>query len=187
MQDAKNKMQDARFRSGRKPLLSYLVSCILYPVSSIALLLYLLPEAGSPMTMRKRLLVMASLIVLASVFYGVAKYYSPSLIFYVVEQSLIQKAPAGMDPVILHDRFRAYISETPDKKSQMERLFRVAEYLEKAQHLTSEQLDELLRLSGRESLILPLGCSDKIGRTIESVRLNRFFLNNWNFFVLKDV
>jgi len=139
------------------------------------------------MTIRKRSLVIASLFAVASVFYGVAKYYSPSLILYVVEQSLMQKAPSGTDPVILHDRFRAYISETPDKKNQMEKLLRVAEYLEKVQHLTFEQLDELLRLSGRESLILPLGCSDKIGRTIESVRLNRFFLNNWNFFVLKDV
>jgi hypothetical protein len=88
--------------------------------------------------------VIVSLFAVASVFYGVAKYYSPSLIFYVVEQSLIQKAPPGTDQSTLHERFHACISAAPDNKSQMEKLFRIAEYLEKVQRLTSEQLDELL-------------------------------------------
>jgi hypothetical protein len=96
------------------------------------------------MTIRKRSLVIASLFAVASVFYGVAKYYSPSLIFYVVEQSLIQKAPPGTDQATLQERFHARISAAPDKRSQMEELLRIAEYLEKVQRLTSEQLDELL-------------------------------------------
>lgn len=98
------------------------------------------------MTIQKRSIVVASLLAVALAFYGVAKYYSSSLILYVVEQSLIQKAPQGMDPVILHDRFRTFVNETPDNKSRIEKLLRVAGYLEKVQHLNSGQVDELLKL-----------------------------------------
>jgi hypothetical protein len=100
------------------------------------------------MAIRKRLLVIVLLFAVALVFYGVAKYYSPSLIIYVVEQSLIQKAPPGMDPAVLHKRFHAHISAAPDKNSRLEELFRISAYLEKVQQLTSEQLDELLAVEG---------------------------------------
>ena len=96
------------------------------------------------MTLRKRSLVLGSLFAVALAVYGVARHYSPSLIFYVVEQSLIQKAPAGTDPDLLHARFRAQISAARDDNSRMERLLRISESLEKVQHLTPEQLDGLL-------------------------------------------
>lgn len=96
------------------------------------------------MTIRKRSLVVGSLMVIASVFYGAAKYYSPTLVFFVVEQSLIQKAPSGVDRTILDERLRAQIFVTPDKTSQMQKLLRISEYLEKVQYMTLEQLDQIL-------------------------------------------
>jgi hypothetical protein len=101
------------------------------------------------MTIGNRSLVVGSLIVVASVLYGAAKYYSPSLVFLVVEQSLIQKAPPQLDRALLHERLRAQIAEAPDKDSQMQTLFRISEYVEKVQYLTLEQLDQLLPVQSR--------------------------------------
>ena len=96
------------------------------------------------MTIRKRALVVGSLIFIASVFYGAAKYYSPSLVFFVVEQSLIQKVPSGIDRKFLHERLRAHIFAAPDKTSQMQKLLQISENVEKVQYLTLEQLGQLL-------------------------------------------
>jgi hypothetical protein len=99
------------------------------------------------MTIHKRSLVIASLFVLASVLYGVARDSSPALIFYVVEQSLLQKAPVGIDAASIHERFHARIAAAPDRDSQMQKLLQISKYLEKVQHLTFEQLDELLAIN----------------------------------------
>jgi hypothetical protein len=85
------------------------------------------------MTIQKRSLVIGSLFVFASVLYGAAKHYSPSLVRYVVEQSLLQKAPSGANPASLHERVNTLLSAAPDKDTQMERLLRISEYLEKVQ------------------------------------------------------
>jgi hypothetical protein len=95
--------------------------------------------------------VIGSLVVLVSVLYGAAKHYSPSLVLYVVEQSLIQKAPPGNNLPCLHQRLRTYISAAPDKNSQMEKLFRISEYLERVQHVSFEQIDELLAVGKPEN------------------------------------
>lgn len=107
---------------------------------------------------------LGSLIVMASIFYGAAKYYSPSLILYVVEQSLLQKSPSGTDSNSLRERLRAHISAAPDKKSQIERLLRISEYLEKVQSIDSKQLNQ----------ILPVGTFEKPGVS----RISRGFLKN---------
>jgi hypothetical protein len=89
---------------------------------------------------------MISLIAIALCVYGVAERFSSSLVLYVVEQSLIQKAPSGADTAALHKRFHQYIGESSDKKTQMSKLLRISECLEKVQHLTIDQLDELIEL-----------------------------------------
>jgi hypothetical protein len=94
------------------------------------------------MTIKRRLMIAAAIFAFASVLYGVAKYYSPLLILHVVEQSLVQKAPAGISSTQMRERLHAYLSATPDKKSQMQKLFRISEYLEKAQYITLEELNE---------------------------------------------
>lgn len=101
------------------------------------------------MAFRKRLMFAAALLVIASVLYGAGRFYSPSLIQYVVEQSLIQKAPAGRDPDDLKRRLRALVSSAPDQNARMKLLLQTSGYLEKVQSLTPEDLDRLLEPKGR--------------------------------------
>jgi len=102
------------------------------------------------MTVGKRSLVIGSLFVFASVLYGAAKHFSPSLVRYVVEQSLLQKAPPGTSTDSVHERFNALLSAAPDQGTQMERLLRISEYLEKVQRLNFEELDQLLAIDRLE-------------------------------------
>ncbi len=96
------------------------------------------------MTFKKRLSTVSVLLVIAILLYGTARFYAPSLVYHVVEQTLIQKAPPEMDPALLRHRINRLISAAPDREARMEQLFRISEYLEKVQILTPEQLNELL-------------------------------------------
>ncbi len=96
------------------------------------------------MTIRNRSLVIAYLFVTASLLYGAAKLYSTSLVFFVVEQSLLQKAPSGINPASVHERLHARITTLPDRTSQMQKLLQISEYLEKVQYLNFKQIDDLL-------------------------------------------
>jgi hypothetical protein len=95
-------------------------------------------------TIQRRSITAGLLLAFALILYGTAKYHSPSLIFYVVEQSLIQKAPSGMDPVMLHERLHALIVKEPDPHAQMKRLLQISGGLEKVQHLVPGDLDKIL-------------------------------------------
>jgi hypothetical protein len=111
------------------------------------------------MTIKGRSLVIGSLLILVSVLYGTASHYSSSLIFYVVEQSLIQKAPPEVDTALVQKRFQAHISAIPGKDLQMKKLLRISEYLEKVQRLTLAQLEELLGPGNpKTSYYLPVPC-----------------------------
>ena len=96
------------------------------------------------MTIQRRATVMIVLGILALASYGTAKYYSPALILHVVEQSLMQKAPSETDSILLKERLHALLSAAPDQKAKTEKLLLISAYLEKVQHLTPEELDELL-------------------------------------------
>ena len=100
------------------------------------------------MTIKQRSIIMAAIIALAATAYGVARYYTPSLILYVVEQSLIQKAPAGIQAQMVHKQLNALLSEMPDQNARMERLLRISQYLEKTQHLTAEEWEGLFPDAG---------------------------------------
>jgi hypothetical protein len=106
-------------------------------------LLYFFLEVGACMTIRKRSIVMAALLIFALTSYGIARYYTPSLILHVVEQSIIQKAPPGIKAQMVHQRLHSLLSEMPDQNSRMERLLRISQYLEKIQHLTTEEWNGL--------------------------------------------
>jgi len=99
------------------------------------------------MTIKKRSLTLGLLLAVASVFYGAARYYSPSIVEYVVEQTLIQKAPPGADPVVLNSRLRTLLSAAPSNQAKMERLLRISEYLEKVQSLTPGELEDLMAIA----------------------------------------
>jgi hypothetical protein len=102
------------------------------------------------MSIQKRSIIMATLFVLASVFYGAAKYYAPSVALHVVKQSLIQKAPSGEDSILLQKRLDALLSTTSTPETRMEMLLRISGYLEKVQRLTPEELHELLSIEKQE-------------------------------------
>jgi hypothetical protein len=97
------------------------------------------------MTIQRRAGVMAVLIAVASILYLTARSYSPSLIQYVVEQTLIQKAPQGADPVGIRTHFHALMSSAPNRDDQIRQLIQISEYLERVQTLTPQELDELMR------------------------------------------
>ena len=96
------------------------------------------------MTVQKRLITACSLLAFASILYGAGRHYSPALIRYVVEQSLIQKAPSGADPVYLQNRLRAILSKIQNRDAQTQKLLQISEYLEKVQFLTPEDVDSLM-------------------------------------------
>jgi hypothetical protein len=115
---------------------------------------------------------MTFLLVLALVVYGLAKFYSPSLVYYIVEQTLIEKAPPGADRSRLRQNFSALISSAPDQNAKMEKLFRISGYLEKVQTLTPAQLNEVMRITTPRSGMIPV---------------LPIFYRNWNFFHSQDV
>jgi hypothetical protein len=86
---------------------------------------------------------MAIMIALASIAYGTARFYSPALIHYVVKQSLIQKAPPEISAMSIERQLETYLSTTPNRSLQMQRLLRLSTGLEKVQHLTLKDWDRL--------------------------------------------
>lgn len=88
---------------------------------------------------------MLFLFAIAVAIYGTARYYSPSLILYVVEQTLMQRSPDEIDPVLLRQRLETHLAAFPGQDLKMERLLSLSMNLEKVQALTPGELDELLR------------------------------------------
>jgi hypothetical protein len=101
------------------------------------------------MTIQRRFLFVTALFAFALVLYGAGKHYAAPLILYVVEQSLTQKAPAGIEPWQLRERLHSFVAAAPDQNNKMERLSRISAYLEKVQYLTSEELNELIPVEKR--------------------------------------
>lgn len=93
------------------------------------------------MTIKKRASILSALLALALILYCAARHYSSDLVYHVVEQSLIQKAPPDIDPPAARRRLEAIILAEPDKKARLQRLLRISEYLEKIQRLTPEEWD----------------------------------------------
>jgi hypothetical protein len=125
------------------------------------------------MAIRKRLIIAGIISAFSVILYGASLHYSPALIQYVVEQSLIQKAPAGTDPGELHERLLALVSAIPDQNARMKRLLRISEYLEKIQHLSLKDMERLL--------------TPQTAWSRESFTGSALFSFNWNFFPGNDV
>lgn len=96
------------------------------------------------MVFHKRLTVAGILLVSAVLLYGAARHYSPSLVEFVVKQSIIQKAPDGTDPVYIKSRLHDLLGRIQDPEARLQRLLQISAYLEKTQSLTREQLEKLL-------------------------------------------
>lgn len=105
------------------------------------------------MTIRKRSAVLALFILLVSVLYGAAKVNSHFLVEYVVEQTLIQKAPAGTDSAKIKKCLQELLAAEPDRHSRTVLLFRISSDLEKVQVLSLQALVDLLKVVNPEVLI----------------------------------
>jgi hypothetical protein len=81
-------------------------------------------------------LVLGMMGVIAAGAYLTAKLFSHSIVLYVVEETLVQKAPLE-----LRLRFRTRMAKCPDESSRRERLMAIAQTLEKTQRLTPDQLE----------------------------------------------
>jgi hypothetical protein len=96
------------------------------------------------MTIQKRSIVMGLIILFLAMLYGIAKFNSPFLVEYAVEQTLIQKAPPGTDPAKIHERLQELLAQAPDRRTRIDILFRISRYLEKVQTLSPQDLSDLL-------------------------------------------
>lgn len=97
------------------------------------------------MNLRRRLVIAAFLALPALASYALGRYYSPSVITFVVEQSLIEKAPPGTDVGATRSRFRMLISDCATSDAKMKKLLQLSQYLEKVQGLTGSELEMILR------------------------------------------
>ena len=77
--------------------------------------------------------------------YLTAKYYSVSIVSYVVEETLSQKAPPEIDRRSLRLLLRSRLAGCPDEAARLKRLLEIAQALEKTQHLAPEELVSILK------------------------------------------
>ena len=102
------------------------------------------------MTIQKRSVVMGVIVIFLAMLYGAAKYNSTFLVEYTVEQTLIQKAPPGTDPVKIRQRLQELLIEAPDQQARIGLLFRISGYLEKVQTLSLQDLADLMEVKTPE-------------------------------------
>lgn len=105
------------------------------------------------MTIRNRSAVMGLVIAFLLVFYGAAKFNAPYLVEYVVERTLIQKAPPGTDPAVIKDCLEKLLAAAPTRPEKLERLFRISGDLEKVQELSAAALAEILEAESADVFI----------------------------------
>jgi hypothetical protein len=98
------------------------------------------------MTFRQRTLILLCLGILACGAYATARIYSATLVAYVVEESLIQKAPDGADAGLIRARFQGLVHSLPDRRSRLQRLMEMSQVLEKVQRLDPAGVERLLSI-----------------------------------------
>ena len=99
---------------------------------------------GKRMKFQSRLTIMGMLMILVFVAYAIAMYYSPQLVGYSVEQTLMQKSPDGTDPTHIRERLRSLLASSQSREAKLERLLTLSSYLEKVQRLTPAELEQFL-------------------------------------------
>ncbi len=99
------------------------------------------------MNLRRRTTIVGALALAALAVYVTARLYSHTLVTYVVEQSLIQKAPPGFDPARIRRCLRLLLAATPGADARMARLLEISQYVEKVQTLTPQELEQLLSIT----------------------------------------
>jgi hypothetical protein len=98
------------------------------------------------MTFRQRTLILLCLGIVACGAYLIMRIYSTMLVAYVVEESLIQKAPDGTDIEQFRARFQGLVHSLPDDRSRLQRLMEMSQVLEKVQRLDRAGVERLLSI-----------------------------------------
>ena len=83
-------------------------------------------------------------LIIAAASFTAARLASASIVAYVVEETLVQKAPPGTDPLWVRFRFRTMLSGSAGKAARIDRLMDIAQALEKSQQLTAPEFERLL-------------------------------------------
>jgi hypothetical protein len=97
------------------------------------------------MSLSGRLVILCLVAVLFLATYAVGRYYSPMLVYYVVTEALIEKAPAGTDPAWLRSRISALRPvSSSDNRKRLNRLLVISQRIERVQKLTPSELEDLL-------------------------------------------
>ena len=104
------------------------------------------------MTIRERSAVMGIIAAMSLILYGAARFNSHLLVEHVVERTLIQKAPAGTDPVKIRQSFQALLAAAGDRSARTDMLFGISQELEKVQVLSPQALAEILKIPEPEIL-----------------------------------
>lgn len=105
------------------------------------------------MTIRKRSAVLGIITALSGILYGTVKLNSVNLAEYVVEKTLVQKAPEGTDPAGIHERLEELLAMAPNRQARLELLFRISGQLEKVQELSSQAVEEVLEAGSADVFI----------------------------------
>ncbi len=96
------------------------------------------------MSIKERTFILAVLVAMTAGIYGLALHYSPLLVAYVVEETLVQKAPDHASRSEIERGLRAHLDSLPDGESRFQRVLAISQYLEKTQKLSQEELDRIL-------------------------------------------
>src|SRR5262245_10846475 len=77
------------------------------------------------MSFRARSRVMIAAVISLGAAYGAARHYSRAIVAYVVEETLVEKAPPGANPADVHGRFRALTGAIADPDARLERMLQI--------------------------------------------------------------
>ncbi len=102
-----------------------------------------------PMNFQRRAAIVGLLAVIGLAVYCAGIVYSQALVVYVVEQSLVEKAPAGTDSALLRARFHAMLASVADKKLKLARVLAMSQDLEKVQTLTPQEVEQMLSVASK--------------------------------------
>jgi len=94
--------------------------------------------------LRQRTLVLAGLAAIAAGAYSLALHYSPLIVYLVVEETLIQKAPDGIPGSEIERRLRSYLETATNGSSRLQKMIVLSHHLEKTQKLRKEDLERIL-------------------------------------------